>query len=103
VPGLENTRSEWEQGYRRLQEHARDPVRYERLMEHVELVTSELRRRVGSVFTLAELADAYEGADVWSLTAIEENAPYPGWVRTASLVQDAAFHLYSRRAQDYSP
>jgi hypothetical protein len=66
-------------------------------------VTVELRRRVGGTFTLAELAEAYAGAERWVLQAVEERAPSKGWARTASLAADAAFHAYSRGAQDYEP
>jgi hypothetical protein len=34
---------------------------------------------------------------------VEERAPGPGWPRTLSLVQDAAFHVYQRGAVDYAP
>ena len=49
------------------------------------------------------IVDLYERAESWSREAIEERAPYPGWARTASLVEDAAFHLYARGARDYEP
>jgi hypothetical protein len=34
---------------------------------------------------------------------VAEQSPAPGWPRTLSLVEAAAFHLYSRGAQDYLP
>jgi hypothetical protein len=37
------------------------------------------------------------------LTVVGERAPSKGWARTASLAGDAAFHAYSRGAQDYEP
>ena len=40
-----------------------DPARHRRLLAQVEIVIGELRRRVGQTFTLAELADVYDGAD----------------------------------------
>jgi hypothetical protein len=103
VSGVENARREWEDGHRRLRRESGDRLRYERLMEQVEAVTAELRRRVGQTFTLAQLADAYPRAEAWSREAIEERAPYPGWVRTAADVEAAAFYLYARGAQDYEP
>ena len=42
-------------------------------------------------------------AERWVLQAVEERAPSKGWARTASLAADAAFHAYSRGAQDYEP
>jgi hypothetical protein len=100
---LEHTRREWERGHRRLEAEARDPRRYESLLRQVDVVTDELRRRIGQTFTLAELADAYLGADDWIRDAVAERAPAPGWPRTLATVQDAAFHLYSRGALDFRP
>lgn len=100
---VESARREWEEGYRRLLEQAGDATESERLHRQVEAVGAELRRRVGGTFTLRELADAYARAESWSRTAVAENAPGPGWPRTLSLVEAAAFHLYARGAQDYAP
>ena len=69
----------------------------------LDLISAELRRRVGSTFTLAMLADAYAGSDAWTLQAVEEHAPTPGWARSVSMVGDAAFHVYARGAVDYTP
>ena len=100
---LESARQQWEEGSRRFHEEARDPVRADLLHEQLDAVTVELRRRVGGTFTLAELAEAYAGAERWVLHAVEERAPSKGWARTASIAADAAFHAYSRGAQDYEP
>ena len=99
----DSARQEWEEGFRRLQEEQRDPAQYERLMEQVEAVTEALRRRVGQTFTLAELVEAYSAADDWSREAVAERAAGPGWPRTLSTVEEAAFHLYQRGAVDYEP
>ena len=103
MASVENARRQWEDAHRRLQAEARDTVRHERLLEQVEAVTVELRKRIGRTFTLQELADVYAGAEAWTRDAIAEAAPYPGWVRSVALVEDAAFHLYARGAQDYEP
>jgi hypothetical protein len=66
-------------------------------------VLDELRRRVGGTFTLAELAAAYGASERWLQAVIEERAPSKDWARTVSLAGDAAFHSYSRSAQDYEP
>lgn len=100
---VESARRDWLDGYRRLQEASRDPVVGERLQGQLELVTQELRRRVGSTFTLAQLSDAYAGSEGWAREAVAARAPAPGWARTLSLVGDAAFHLYARGAVDYRP
>jgi hypothetical protein len=96
-------RREWEEGSRRFFEAARDPARAEALHRQFDAVTEELRRRVGGAFTLAELVVAYDGAERWLLHAVGERAPSRGWARTATLAADAAFHAYSRGAQDYAP
>jgi hypothetical protein len=96
-------RQEWEEGYRRLRDLERDPAASNRLHAEVDAVLAELRRRVGATFDLAQLARAYAGADEWARDAIEEGVEHAGWVRTASLAADAAFHLYARGATDYRP
>ncbi len=100
---VESARSEWEEGHRRLLEQARDPATRDRLLTQVDAVEAELRRRVGSVFTLRELAAAYARSDEWSRVVVSEQAAAPGWPRTLSLVEAAAFHGYARGAQDYEP
>lgn len=93
---------EWEEGYRRLRD-VRDPARRERLLAQLELVTDELRRRLGTTFTLAELVQAYAEAERWSREAVSERASSRDWVRDLTTVADASFHLYARGATDYKP
>jgi hypothetical protein len=100
---LDVVRREWKDGYRRLETASRDPVAAERLRAQVEVVTDELRRRVGQTFTLDELADVYEHADAWARDAVSEHAASPGWPRSLAMVQDTAFYLYQRGAVDYDP
>jgi hypothetical protein len=100
---VESAPRDWEEGHRRLLEQAREPSERERLFAQVDAVGAELRRRVGGVFTLRELVAAYAEAEEWSRAAVSEQAPAPGWPRTLSLVEAAAFHLYARGAQDYEP
>ena len=100
---VESARREWEDGYRRVLEQAREPGIGDRLLAQVDVVAAELRRRVGGVFTLRELAAAYARSEAWSRAVVSEQAPTPGWPRTLSLVEAAAFHLYARGAQDYQP
>jgi hypothetical protein len=103
TPDVESARRDWADGYRRLQEESRDPTRAERLNRQVELVTDELRRRVGSTFTLGELVRAYHGSEEWARQTVAEQEPAPDWPQTLALVGDAAFHLYARGAVDYRP
>jgi hypothetical protein len=95
-------RHEWEDGHRRLEAERGDARRYHRLVEQVELVVDELRKRVGQTYTLAELAEAYRDADRWARQTLEERAPAPGWPRDLALVLAAAFYAYQRGAVDYS-
>jgi hypothetical protein len=99
---LEHARQEWHDGYRRFQALADDAALYRRLLDELDALSDELRRRVGQTFTLAELADAYAGADAWSWEILARRSR-PGDLTHAATVEDAAFHLYSRGAVDYSP
>ncbi|HEY5059773.1 MAG TPA: hypothetical protein VII51_12250 [Gaiellaceae bacterium] len=94
-------RHEWEEGRRRLEAERDDKRRYDRLVAQVEVVSDELRKRVGQTYTLEQLAAAYADADRWARQALAEGAPAPGWPRDLVLVLDAAFHGYQRGAVDY--
>jgi hypothetical protein len=98
-----SARLEWEEGNRRFEEAVRDPAARDRLYAQVEVVSGELRKRLGSIFTLEELAHAYLSAEHWARQAVAEQAPTPGWPRTVALAEDAAFHAYARGAIDYKP
>jgi hypothetical protein len=101
---VELARRQWEQGHQRFDAESRaDPRRQQLLLDALEAVTGELRKRIGQTFTLDELASAYNRADDWVREAIAERTPFPGWPRSATTVQDAAFHLYARGASDYTP
>lgn len=96
-------RQQWEDGARRVSEAAHDPVQYGRIVAVVDVLVDELRRRVGSTYTLAELVDEYARADRWARDVVAEAAPVPGWPRSLAAAEDAAFHVYARGAVDYSP
>jgi hypothetical protein len=100
---LDTARVEWERAYRDLEELARaDPAQEGAVRAQLEALTSELRKRIGGAFTLNELAGEYDTADLWAREALAELGA-PGWPRTLTLVEGAAFHLYSRGAVDYAP
>jgi hypothetical protein len=101
--GVELARKEWEEGDQRVLAESRDPVRSEILAAQVEAVTDELRRRVGQTFTIAQLAAVYDTAEAWAREAVAERVPAPGWARTLTMVEGAAFHRYARGAVDYVP
>jgi hypothetical protein len=102
MDSLELVRHEWEEGNRRLEAERSDPRRYRQLLEQLDVINGELRRRVGGTFTLAELAAAYRDADTWGRQSVADRAPGPGWPRDLSLVLAAAFHAYQRGATDYA-
>jgi hypothetical protein len=103
VADVVSARREWEAGYRRLLEETPDPTERERVQAEIEAVTTELRKRVGGVYTLRELAEAYAGAEAWARQAVADRAPHPRWPHRLTYTADAAFHLYARGAVDYEP
>lgn len=100
---VENARREWEDGYRRHLEAVEDPAVAAVAGQEVQLLLDELRRQVGSTYSLDELGDAYALAELWAQTALAERATSPMWPRRLADDLDAAFHLYSRGALDYAP
>jgi hypothetical protein len=103
VSQVEVARQEWEEGRRRLEDARTDARRYRQLIELMELVLDELRKRVGQTYTLAELVTAYGESERWGREVVEERAPVPGWPRDLTLVLAAAFDAYQRGAVDYDP
>jgi hypothetical protein len=103
VPADETTllQQEWEEGNRRVESERSDRRRYETLHRQIEVVTEELRKRVGQTYTLAELAASYRAAEGWARETVQERAPSPGWPRDVALVIAAAYHAYRRGASDY--
>ena len=100
---VEVARQEWEEGSRRLEAANEDARRYGRLLELLELVLDELRKRVGQRYTLAELVAAYAESERWAREVLAERAPTPGWTRDFTIVLAAAFDAYQRGAIDYEP
>jgi len=99
----ELARQEWADGHRRLEAERDNRTRYRTLHAQVDAVTEQLRRRIGSVYTLAELADEYRRSEAWVRDAIAELPPPVQWPPGVSLATDAAFYLYARGARDYEP
>jgi hypothetical protein len=94
--GIENARFQWEGGERRLRQ-ADEAARVD--LERATLaVLDELRRRLGSTFSIAELAEFYgEGTDWADDIAQRQRAG-----SDSSSVVDAAFNRYAREAADYA-
>ena len=96
-------RQEWEEGSRRLEAARDDRPRYRQLLELLELLLDELRKRVGQTYTLAELLAAYGDSERWAREVLEERATVPGWPRDLTVVLAAAFDAFQRGAIDYEP
>jgi len=96
-------RHEWEDGTRRL-EAARDDVRhYHQLLELLDLIVGELRKRVGQTYTLAQLVGAYGEAESWARELLDERSSVASWPRDLTIVLAAAFDAYQLGAVDYAP
>ena len=100
---VELARHQWQDGIRRVERARDDRTHYAERMAQVDVLVNALRQRVGQVFTLDELADAYDGADDWARHVLDEADPEAPPVSEAGTVAAAAFHLYARGATDYRP
>ena len=88
-------------GSRRLESESRDPRRYRQLLDLLELLLDELRKRVGQTYTLAELSSAYDESERWAHEALDGRATVASWPRDFTTVLAAAFDSYQRGASDY--
>jgi hypothetical protein len=91
----------WQDGQRRLDEaDGADRVVLQRVVD--EIVT-ELRRRLGGAFTVAELTALYldEGTD-WCFAIATRVAPSTPAAWDMTTVASAAFVRYAREAIDYT-
>ncbi len=94
---LETARHQWADADRRVREAAAEPRRHERLLTLTDAILEELRRRLGQVFTLEELATLYAGADRWTYELAGTG------LADLATATDAAFYLYARGATDFRP
>jgi hypothetical protein len=101
-PDVENAVFQWEEGYRRLQDARAEPALYRALGRTVVAVQNELRKRLGSRFSVSELAAVYREGTDWTLDFSMRSRPEDlgGWDPSAAA--DAAFYLYSRQAADFA-
>ena len=93
---VELARQQWQDGDRRIEATRAEPPRYVRLTGQVDLVVAALRKRVGQNFTLAELADAYDGADDWARSC--STTPTPRRRRRPSRARSRTLRSTSMRA-----
>ena len=101
-PEVENAVLQWEEGYRRLEDVRSEPGLYRTLGRSVVAVQNELHKRLGSTFSVTELAALYrEGAD-WALDVAMRARPEDLRRWDPSVAADAAFYLYMREAADFA-
>jgi hypothetical protein len=92
---VENALFQWEEGERRVRE-APGGTR-SRLERTVDTVLTELRRRLGSSFTVEELASLYGAGVDWA----GDLARATGAGSDAAWVVDATFGRYAREAVNF--
>jgi hypothetical protein len=93
---VENALFQWEEGERRLRE-APEPARSD-LERASRVVLDELRRRLGSSFSLDELADLYARDVDWASSLAQREAAGTD----SPWVVDAAFNRYAREATNFA-
>jgi hypothetical protein len=99
---VENAVFQWEEGYRRLQAARADPAAYRGLGRAVTVAQDTLRKRLGSSFSVEELASLYDDNDDWGVELALEALPDQSHLWDSSTVVDAAFYLYMREAVDFA-
>jgi hypothetical protein len=92
---LENALFQWRGGERRLTDAAGSERR--RLESAVDALVPELRKRLGSSFSVGELADYYAESTDWALELAQRHTE----PADAADAVDAAFGRYAREAADY--
>jgi hypothetical protein len=68
----------------------------------VMAVEEELRKRLGSTFSIKELATLYREDSDWGLELTIQTLPEQSELWDTSTVVDAAFYLYMREAADFA-
>ena len=91
---------EWQDGTRRLEA---TPDRERAALELVsDAAVAELRRRLGSAYTVDELVSLYGRGTSWVLDLAYRVAPEAPWAWDERTVAEAAFARYLRGASDYA-
>jgi hypothetical protein len=99
---LEVALVEWEDGARRLTQLDLPRAQLEIVLRVVDELVWELTRRLGQVFTLAQLSDVYGESSAWCLDIVRRTTDLL-IAQDLSLVQQAAFARFARGALDYRP
>jgi hypothetical protein len=93
---LENALFQWRDGDRRLAETP-EPARAD-LDLAASVIVEELRKRLGSIFLLEELADLYHRDTDWATELAGRHAAGTD----AAAVVDAAFARYARESSNFA-
>jgi hypothetical protein len=93
---IDNARFQWEDGERRLRQA--DETTSSDLDRAVSVVLDELRRRLGSTFSIVELANLYGTGTDWA----DDIAQRERAGSDSAAVVDAAFNRYAREAADFA-
>jgi hypothetical protein len=99
---VENAVFQWEEGYRRLAAARSEPAVYRLLGKLVVAVQDELRKRLGSSFSVVELASLYRQGTDWPTELALAAMPEEGVSVDPAVAADAAFYLYMREASDFA-
>jgi hypothetical protein len=99
---VESAVLQWEEGYRRLNAARSEPAAHRALGRAVVAIEDELRKRLGSTFSIRELAALYREDGDWGLELAIDTLPGRSELWDSSTVVDAAFYLYMREAADFA-
>jgi hypothetical protein len=100
---VENAVLQWEEGYARLQAARRaSPDRQRALGRLVVAIERELRRRLGSRFSVGELAAVYRDEADSLIDEAMARLRDDEALGDAAAACDAAFYLYVREASDFA-
>lgn len=99
---IDNAVFQWEEGFGKLQAARSDPPLHRALGRAVVAVQDELRKRLGSSFSVEELASLYREHPDWGFDSVIQSAPEDTSAWDTSTAVDAAFYLYMREAMDFA-
>lgn len=100
MASFELVQQEWRQGERRAA--GAPPGQSAAIDRVVDALVAELRRRLGSTFTVDELVELYDRGTSWCMEIAFAIAPGAPWAWDPRTTTDAAFARYVRDAQDYA-
>lgn len=100
MPSFELAAQSWREGERRAA--GLPPEQTVAVDRVVDDLVAELRRRLGSTFTVTELLELYDAGTSWCLEIAYGLAPRSPWAWDPRVTTDVAFARYVREAQDFA-